>query len=248
MMRGFVILVGVFLLSDFAVAQDKALTVNLAQDSVDISTGFNGAKLSLFGVKEKRGHVAVVIKGPLKNVLVRQKNSVFGVWMNNVSIAFDDVPQFYDYALSDKEENILDEDALKSNGIGLSSLKFKAEENSLKPDEIDAFASALVRNKQVAGLFPMEARDIVFLSDTFFKAEFYVPPNVPTGDYVIETFLINDGDVLDKNETRVRVAQVGLSSSVYQFAHSYSLAYGLFIVFIAVIAGWLSNVVRQRTS
>ena len=227
-------------------AQDKVLTVDLAQDSVDISTGFDGAHLTLFGVKNKQGDVAVVIKGPIKDVLVRQKSSVFGIWMNRKSIKFKDVPRFYDYAISNVEENILNHDMRKEYGIGLNALSFKPEDEGLDADTRKTFSQALIRNKQAEGLFPIEPRDIVFLSDTFFKTEFYVPSNVPTGQYVIETFLVDSGNVIDKHETNVKVGQVGVSSSVYQFAHSHSLAYALVIVFIAVVAGWLSNAVRQK--
>lgn len=227
-------------------SQSDVLTVDLAQDRVDITTGFDGAYLSLFGVKERDGQVAIVIRGPKRDVLVRKKNRVSGVWLNSQSLEFKDVPQFYDFAISDAEENILNEDIRKEKGIGFAALNFTAQKNDLKPKPLKEFQSALRRNKQVEGLFPVVAKDVIFLSDTFFKTEFYVPPNVPTGEYVIETFLINGGNIIDKRETKVMVAQVGFSSGVYRFANLYSLGYALIIVLIAVVAGWLSNAVRQK--
>ena len=245
-MRCFVLLIFFVCFSVSAFAHEAGLTVDLAQDSVDITTGFDGARITLFGVKDDAGHVAVVIRGPKKDVLVRKKNSVFGIWMNSASVRYEDVPQFYDFALSDKEENLLDAETRKLYGIGLGALKFKPDDDALKPSEVEPFSKALVRNKQVEGLFPVEAQDIIFMNDVFFKTEFYIPANVPVGDYVVETFLIDGGNVLDKSETQVRVAQVGFSSNVYQIAHVHSLLYGLGIVFIAVLAGWLSNAVRQK--
>ena len=245
-MRVFALCIAVLCLALPVAAHNEPLTIDLAQDSVDITTGFDGAHLSLFGVKSNGGQVAVVIKGPEKDVLVRKKSSVFGIWMNRRSLRYDDVPQFYDFALSDAEDNILNADMRKDKGIGFEALKFSPEENDFSNDDQKAFQSALLRNKQESGLFPVEAKDVIFLSDTFFKTEFYVPSNVPTGDYVIETFLIDGGNVVDKSTTNVKVAQVGFSSGVYQFAHSYSLAYAIVIVLIAVVAGWLSNAVRQN--
>jgi len=244
-MRVFIVLVLLFVCVPVT-AQDRVLTVDLARDSVDITTGFDGAHLSLFGEKNKNGDVAVVIKGPLKDVLVRRKSSFLGIWMNRESIRFKDVPRFYDYALSNSEDNILNDSMREEHDIGLKALRFKPEGDALDAEKLKTFSQALVRNKQAEGLFPIEARDIIFLSDTFFKTEFYVPSNVPTGQYVIETFLIDGGNVVDKHETNVKVAQVGFNSNVYMFAHSYSFAYALLIVFIAVLAGWLSNAVRQK--
>lgn len=243
------ILAGVVLFVCPVMAQSGPLTVDLADKNVDITTGFDGARLALFGVKNKNGDVAVVIKGPAKDTLVRKKQSVAGVWMNRDVLRYKDVPQFYDYALSDAEENILNADMRKEAGIGFDALKFSPDDSAdLKPETVKAFQQALVRNKQADGFFPIEPKDIVFLSDTFFKTEFYVPSNVPTGEYVIETFLIDDGNILDKSVTNVKVAQVGFSFGVYRFAHSYSFLYALVIIFIAVVAGWLSNAVRRNNN
>ena len=245
-MRLFVLIAAVVFIGLPVYAQDNMLTVDLAQDYVDITTGFDGAQLSLFGVKKQGGQVAVVIKGPSKDALVRKKQSVGGIWMNSASIRFEDVPQFYDFALSDAEENILSEAARKEAGIGFAYLKYDPEDEKTKAEEKEVFQRALVRNRQTDGLFPLEARKIIFLSDTFFKTEFYVPPNVPTGQYVIETFLIEGQKIVDRRTTNVKVAQVGFSSVIYRFANEYSMAYALGIVLIAVLAGWLSNAVRRH--
>lgn len=229
-------------------AQERSLTVDLAQDSVDITTGFDGARLSLFGVKNKDGQVAVVIRGPKMDMLVRKKSSVMGAWMNKQSVRYKDIPKYYDFALSDKEENILNADLRKEAGIGFDALKFVPEETKLEDDELKGFQQALVRNKQAEGLFPVTPKDIVFLSETFFKTEFVMPSNVPVGEYVIETYLIDGMRILEKRETQVKVAQIGFSSNVYMFAHSYSLAYAMLIILIAVGAGWLSNAVRKNNN
>jgi len=249
MIRVFAVLLVCITLVQPVLAKESVLTVDLAESNVDISTGFDGARLALFGVKGKDGHVAVVIKGPAKDALVRKKQSVAGVWMNRDALRYKDVPQFYDYALSDAEGNILNPDLRKDAGIGFEALKFSPHDSEdIKPEALKAFQQALVRNKQASGLFPIEPKDIVFLSDTFFKTEFYVPSNVPTGDFTIETFLIDGERIIDRNVTNVRVAQVGFSSAVDAFADSYSFLYAMVIVFIAVVAGWLSNAVRRNNN
>jgi len=245
MIRGLLILFVCVFAPKHLVAGEAFLSVDLAEDRVDISTAFDGAYLSLFGVKEKDGQVTVVVRGPKKDMVVREKKRTGGVWMNRQSVQYKDVPQFYDFALSDAEDSILDAETRKAAGIGFEALKFSTDEKLSEQDHKN-FQQALVRNKQEEGLFPFEAKDIVFLSDTFFKTRFYVPANVPVGEFVIETFLIDDGAILDRHSTQVKIAQVGFSSGVYRFAHSYSFAYAIFIIMIAVVAGWLSNAVRQN--
>ena len=57
----------------------RSLSVNLAADHVDISLGFNGADLSLFGVKNKPGDMAIIVRGPEQTVVVRRKNKALGI-------------------------------------------------------------------------------------------------------------------------------------------------------------------------
>ncbi|MCK5284314.1 MAG: TIGR02186 family protein, partial [Alphaproteobacteria bacterium] len=73
-----------------------------------------------------------------------------------------------------------------------------------------------------------------------------LPSNVPIGLYMIQTFLMRDGKVIDVKETSVKVAQVGVNSRIYRFAHGHSLAYGMLCVIFAMMMGWLSNIVRRR--
>ena len=228
----------------FAHSNGDAITIDLAQDHVDITTGFNGARLHLFGEVTQNGQVVITVKGPKKDMVVRQKSRIGGVWMNSDSMRFENVPQFYDFAMSDAESDVLDSAKRRALGIGFSYLKFDPKDDDVSEDKRKRFQNALLREKQSEKLFPIEPERIVFLSDHFFRAEFYVPSNVPTGQYMIDTFFIRDGDIVEQKKTSVKVAQIGFAAGVKLFASSYSFAYAILIILIAVVAGWLSNAVR----
>lgn len=248
-MRKYFILVTLFssLVFPVAQAQDRDLTVDLAENRVDISAGFTGADLVLFGVKRGPGSVAVVIRGPEKDMVVRRKENALGMWLNRHSLKFQDVPVYYDYALSAPESKLAEPEMLKKNGIGLNALKFEPDMWRDNPGYSQNFQEALIRNKQASGLFPLKPRQITFLDDNFFRASFYMPSNVPTGRYEVQSFLIRDGAVADVRTTELNVGQIGLEARIHRFAHKQSLAYGLLCVFIAVMAGWLANIIRVRT-
>lgn len=246
MIRSVVIFVLFCIFAGSVPVRANDLTVDLAQDFVDITTGFNGAHLILYGVKGAGQDVAVVVRGPKGDVLVRQKQKIAGAWLNRDSLKFEEIPQFYDYALSADQKEMLDDKILQEIGVGFEALKFKPVDDKVSDENKKIFQEALLRNKQSIDLFPTHAKDVVFLSSTFFKTQLYVPPNVPTGNYSIETFLIGNGKIVDKNVTSVRVAQVGFSAGIYQFAHEHALAYAVCIVVIAAFAGWLSNAVRRK--
>lgn len=219
-----------------AAQMGNQLTVDLAEKSVNITTGFTGANLSLFGVKEQAGDIAIIIVGPERRMVVRRKDQVAGIWMNRESVSFYNVPVYYDLALSRAEREIASAEVLEMQGVGLDALNFEPVGRE-DEEEVGRFKEALIRNKQIQGHFPLEPKNIVFLSNNFFRADFYMPANVPTGEYVIKTYLFRDGGVIGKQETKLRVGQVGFSARVYRFAHFQGLAYGLLSVLLAIVAG-----------
>jgi len=227
-------------------SDNNALSIDLASDHVDITLGFNGANLSLFGVKGgMQGDVAIIVRGPTHSMVVRRKQPVMGIWVNRSSVKFSDVPVYYDFAASVPEESLANAEMRKEYGIGLDALFFETKDKKDKAD-LQRFREALIRNKQIQGHFPLEPKPVKYISDNFFRADFYVPPNVPTGDYIIETFLF-DGDVIKShNKTNLRVAQIGFNYNINTFAHDRGLLYGFVSVMFALLSGWSAFAFMRR--
>lgn len=224
----------------------KTLAVDLAEDHVDITAGFTGSDIVMFGKTSGRGDVVMLVKGPERTATVWRKGRFLGIWMNKDSMKFRNVPAYYDYAVSRPEEKIAAASVLKDNGIGLNALYFKPDNDKADTADVYKYQEALIRNKQVRSLFPLTAKKIEFLTDDFFKARFHMPADVPTGTYHVQTFLIQNGKIIDRSTTSLRVAQVGLGAQIYEFAYSHAFAYGGVCVLFAVFAGWLANVLYRR--
>lgn len=221
------------------------LSVDLAEKSIDISTGFNGAQLVIYGTRKQQGDIAITVSGPTETMMVRRREQILGIWMNRKSLRFENVPSYYDLALTRKESDIAAMDTLLRYDIGLDALQFETRENA-DPSRVDTFREALIRNRQGQGLFPLEPRPIKFIDNNFFRAAFYLPANVPTGIYRVRTFLIEDGQVLDSKENEIKVAQTGLSAEIFLFARRQSLAYGVIAVLMALFFGWGAYVLLRR--
>jgi uncharacterized protein (TIGR02186 family) len=228
-----------------AQAVGNPLVVDLARDHVDITLGFNGTQLAVFGTKAQDGDVAVVIRGPEVPAVVRRKAQVMGIWMNTQSVTFRNVPVYYDLALSRSEADINAAAALKDHKIGMNTLDFRPDRSG-NTELVGAFQEALIRNRQVQGYFPLEPRRINFLSGQFFRADFQVPPSVPAGDYVVQTYLIRNGVVDAVDETKLRIAQVGFNARLFAFSRKHAFIYGLAAIFVAVTAGWASYAFMRR--
>lgn len=226
-------------------AQEAVLTIDLAQDHVDITTGFNGTDLSVHGVKNKPGDVVIVLRGPERDMVVRRKEQVFGMWMNRRAMTFRGVPSYYDMAASAPVQDIAAPDVLAQFGIGLQSMDF---EFSGRTDsaEADTFREALVRSMQTEGGFMLKPRPVYFLNENFFRANFHLPANVPTGEYAVSAYLFKDGRIAGRREARLRVGQVGFNARTWIFAHENGAAYGLLAVIMAIVAGWSGYAFLRR--
>lgn len=223
-----------------AQAQNKdVVAMDLASDHVDITTGFTGSHVVVFGTADEAADVAVVLRGPESKIVVRKKQHSLGLWLNRQSVEFLDVPQFYDYAVSRDETDMAPPGVLLSLGVGLDTLVFDPGEPD-DPDMIAEFQEALLRTRQEKGNFPLHAGEVKRLGNTLFRTEFYLPANVPNGRYEVETFLFRKGVLIDRQVKPLRVEQAGASASILRFAMDYSLAYALAGLLLAAAAGLLS--------
>jgi uncharacterized protein (TIGR02186 family) len=241
-MRIITIIAAAFLMTWPAAAQND-VTVDLASDHVDITTGFNGTTLDLFGVRHDQGEIAIIVRGPERTMSVRRKESVLGAWMNRAFETYKDVPGYYNYATSKPINELAPLEVLKQNQIGTENLQFNKAKST--DEKRILFREALLRNKQKQGLFATKPLDIKFISPDFFRASFYIPSNTPVGDYEIKTIYFSNGTVKDIQTKYVRVAQVGGAARIHTFAQDSSFLYGLTCIFLAVFAGWISNKVRR---
>lgn len=224
---------------------EDVLSIELSSDHVGISTGFNGATFSVFGHNRVDGDVAIVIQGPLHSFVVRRKDQVAGIWMNKQSMRFVRIPVYYDVATTKALPELASIDVLRDYSIGLDVLNLQ-HRGSKKEQAVAKFKEALVRGKQQEGNYPLEPRQIEFLSDNFFRADFKVPANVPTGEYRVRAFLFKDGALIDQEEKQLQVAQVGLGASVYTMAYTQSFLYGFMAIFFALFAGGSAYYVMRR--
>lgn len=213
------------------------LNIELSADHIDITTGFNGATLTLFGVRREPGDIVLVIRGPETALTVRRKDKVGSVWMNRESVTFNDVPVYYDLASSRPVARIAPPASLQTYKIGLDGMAFRYvgdEDDAI----VDRFREALIRGWQARGLFPLDAHPIDFIDNNFFRVDFYLPPDVQTGIYTVDSYLFREGAVVSHRQASLRVAQVGFSARLYDFAHRQSVLYGLVAISLALAAGW----------
>lgn len=234
------------LLGVAAAAQAAApLVVDLSRHLIAITTGFTGTEVVLFGSPEGQGDVVVVVRGPNDDVVVRRKDRIAGIWLNAASMTFENVPGFYAIATSRPLADVAPEAVLKQHGIGVNNLTLNPTEGAGRR-RTPGFREALIRNKQQASLYPTAPSKIVFIGERLFRTDLQFPANVPTGAYLVQTFLFRDGQVVSVSATPLVVSKVGFSAYVFDLAQERSVGYGVGAVLGAVMLGFLANAAFRR--
>lgn len=230
----------------FQCQASRDLAIDLALDHVDISTGFVGTEVILYGAKPASENIAVILRGPSRSMVVRRKKNVGGIWINTQSMRFYNVPSYYDYAVSEPVAQMAEPALLRDYGIGLNALEF-APVYPETSSTISQFTEALIRNKQSDDLFPLQAGDVEFITDQFFKVRFTIPPQLPTGNYLVEAFLFDEGTIIARETKKLKVAQTGLNARLREFATQHGFLYGIFAILLALISGWTAHQIGKKT-
>lgn len=226
----------------------KDLDVDLSKPDVRLNVSFKGSDLLLFGAKTKPADVIVVVRGPGRDTSMRRKERMAGIWVNTDEVVFADAPAFYAVAASRPIEDLLPKATLAKEKIGTTRLGLKAKSapDGAKAEDVQKFADGLLRNMERHNLYTAEPGQVNMVGNHLFRTNLWFPSNVAVGDYLIDTYMINEGRITSKETTKLRVHKVGIEAQLYDFAHEHALIYGLLAVIIAVVSGWAANAVFKK--
>lgn len=224
-----------------AARAEQPLLADLSEHLVAITTGFTGASVVLFGATDGPGDVVIVVRGPEREMVVRRKSRIAGLWVNTRQFAFAGVPTYYAVFSSAPLDDIVPPAVQSLHQIGLANLRLRPKNAAAAPDTVADFRAALLDDQQRAGVYSDNVGKISFLGDRLFRATLDFPANLPTGTYFIEVLLIRDKTVVSGQTTPLVVSQIGVDAEVGEFADRWSLLYGIIAVIGAALAGYLAS-------
>lgn len=226
-------------------ARAEPLIADLSDHLVAITTGFTGTELLLFGSIEEDGDVIVVVHGPLRDVTVRRKERVAGIWMNTDSMTFQEAPSFYHVAMTEGATEGLPLPVLHRHQIGAQNVRMFPPEDA-SPAEVENFRSSLIRNQQRHGLYNTIPGTIQKRGQRLFRTTVFFPANVPIGTYVIETLLARNGEIQSGQTTPLFVSKVGAGAQIFRIANAYPALHGIMAIIVAMAAGFAANWVFRK--
>ena len=228
--------------------RDPILVPEVSQHEIQVRQGFTGTELLLFGaILEPDGRragrdydIVVVLKGPTQPIRLREKEKIFGIWVNAESTAFRSAPSYFAVASSRPVEDIVDERTAAIYELGLDFLQLSPI-GSIDPEEQARFTAGLVDMRQREGLYRQDPGGVTISEQVLYQARIALPSNVQTGPYTAETFAITRGRVIASASAEVEVRKVGFERLVADFSEEDSFWYGLIAVAMSVGMGWVAG-------
>lgn len=234
------------------IANEK-IQIILTTPSITIEPNFTGSDIYIAGVLENsdplvrlqnRYDIIVVIEGPTKSMIMREKKRKMGVWVNADSFTFKNVPLFYSLATTREIRDITAPNSYKKLGLGLDYLDLKAATN--EADKTQIFRDELITLKTNKNLYSENIGAVKFGSPSLFTAKFRLPSNVPVGRYIVHAYLFRDGEFIETVSSSLEILKAHLAYSIYRDAHVHSFWYGIIAVFVAVMTGFISRLFFRK--
>jgi len=175
------------LMSLALMAQAKPVLVpDVSARRIEIRYSFTGAQLLLFGailyprgrVPERAPDIAVVLRGPVEPILVREKEKIAGIWMNAESERFRSAPAFYAVASSKPISQLLDERTAAIYEIGLQNLQLSPGTGA-QPEKFRRFEAGLIDLRRRDGVYYENPRGVEISEGVLYRARISIPSQVP---------------------------------------------------------------------
>lgn len=228
-------------------ASKPVLVPDVSARSIEIRYSFSGAQLLLFGailypggrVPDRPLDIAVVVKGPVQPILVREKQKIAGIWMNAESHRFRSAPSFYAIASSRPVRDLVDERTAAIYELGLRDLQLSPGGGAL-PDKERRFETGLLDLRQRQGLYAEDPKGVEISERVLYRARINIPSQVPVGTYTAETFLIDNGRVVAAATKEIEIGKSGFERFIAVAARRYAFFYGLAAVLLSLGLGWFA--------
>jgi uncharacterized protein (TIGR02186 family) len=233
-------------LAPLLIAAAKPLLVpDISSRQVEIRYTFSGTQLLLFGAvvypdgrtPTEPVDIAVVLRGPVQPILVREKKKIAGIWMNADSSRFRSAPSFYAVASSHPIGDLLDERTAAIYELGLHNLQLSPGSGAL-PDRERHFEAGLLDLRSRQGLYSENPHGVEITGGVLYRAVITIPSQVPVGTYTAETFLIERGRVLAVATRDIEIDKSGFERFVAVSARRHRFLYGLTCVLLSLGLGW----------
>jgi uncharacterized protein (TIGR02186 family) len=236
-------------------ARAENLITSLSNHRVLINSNYTGTSIAVFGAIERDAQtvaratgydVVVTVRGPKQFLVVREKEQMGPIWLNQEQQKFPTAPAYLSVITSRPIEEVTSDQLRQRQKIGLAAIINASDFTNERGGADRQFREALYRLKAQEGLYLEEERGVTFLTNDIFRASIPLPATAPPGEYSVEVALFADTVILARTTTHFELVKTGFEEQVGSIARDWSLFYGLATAAIALFFGWVANMIFRR--
>ncbi|MEW6443511.1 MAG: TIGR02186 family protein [bacterium] len=227
-------------------AANGGMVTDFTKGVIEIDVSYHGDRIHFFGTMAGAPTDAVIVKltSPAETVKLNVAGRVGPFWMNVKQYRVENVPFMYKIHASDRLEQVLTPELAGELGIGFETLKDRLRLDIAKgtPDEKDrdTLFDGLMKLKKKSNLYRIDDDGrIKIKGGRIFQHYFTFPAAAKEGDYIVESFLIRDRQLVGRATDTIHIQKVGLEAFVAEAAQKRPLQYGICAVVIALGTGLL---------
>lgn len=234
----------------------EELVLALSTREVAITSTYTGAEITVFGLIERdartiarTGNYDIVasVQGPTGEIVIQRKGRFGPIWLTENRQRYSRVPLYFSILSSRPLSDVADETTRERLKLGLEYfLPVPAQANGRKDPDDFGFRNALLRLRREEGGYTQNEKAITMIRPHLFTAKITLPATAPTGLYLANLSILSEGVPLKTAQTGFVVRKVGFDAFVANAARSQAWGYGIFTVIMAVIFGWVANLVFRK--
>ena len=233
----------------------ETLVTSLSSHRVLITSNYTGTSIAVFGAIERDAQtvsratpydVVVTVRGPRQSLVVREKEPLGPVWINQEQQKFPDVPSYLGVFSSRPLAEITGPALRIRQKIGLEAIVHAADFTLDRGQADEPFREALLRLKLREALYLQNERGVAFLTPSIFHTAVPLPATAPPGNYDVEVTLFTDTVILARTQTSFELVKTGFEQQVGEIARDWAPLYGATTAAVAILFGWFASVVFRR--
>jgi len=225
----------------FTFSQAFALTVEVTPGKIPITIGYHGTKLKVKGTGLNTSDVIIQISSKPGEEHLKYKGKAGGIfWMKLGNIIFENVPKVYLVYSTQDIHKILPPEICRQLSIGYDALSEKAKiKTKMKDFDRDKWIVEFIKFMEHDELYDQEDQVVkIDKKNHTFSVTIDWPFEAPPGDYNVEAFAVENGQVVEKAQTKIRVEKVGLVKHLTHMAFEKPAIYGIIAIVVAIVAGF----------
>jgi uncharacterized protein (TIGR02186 family) len=234
----------------------QEMVVTLSTREVAITSNFTGAEITAFGLIERDARfatraapfdVVATVQGPAGEVLLHQKSRFGPIWLTAARKRFSGVPLHFALLSARPLAEIADADTAARLKLGLEHHLSLPPPLSMQQAQEDAgFRDAMLRLRAEEGASIIDSSAITMIRPNLFTAKVQLPGKAATGLYLINISVLSEGVVLRTVQSGFVVRKVGIDGLLANAARAQPGYYSLTTIIMAILLGWIANIVFRR--